>query len=104
LVNGSHFWRQPRDDLAVTKKSYALAALKTTLLVTEGATKCNPNEPQTSAVGTWDFNTAETALLFTSADEYSGEYTILELTSTSLKISQTILGITIYFNYTEVAL
>src|SRR5678815_4628194 len=50
----------------------------------EGPTKCNPTDPQTWTV-TWRFADNETKLIFDGTDEY----TLLELTATTLKFQST---------------
>jgi len=61
----------------------------------EGATKCDPSDPQTWTA-TWIFADNETKLIFDGTDEY----TLLELTATTLKFQSTFVenGIT----YTQV--
>jgi hypothetical protein len=56
----------------------------------EGATKCSSGDPQkTDAFATWAFNTDKTSLTVTNVGSSSGPtvYTILDLSSTILKIS-----------------
>ncbi len=57
----------------------------------EGATKCDPSDPQTSPF-TWNFQTNET-ILFVSTPFFSGgssTFTLVSLTETELIISQNI--------------
>lgn len=55
----------------------------------EGATKCDPGNPQTSAF-TWSFKNNETMLNFPTAifTGISGDISILKLTSTELDLSK----------------
>jgi len=50
----------------------------------EGATKCDPDDPQ-SGTGTWTFNSGETVLII-SGGGLSLNYTILELTETTMRL------------------
>jgi hypothetical protein len=54
-----------------------------TMIKDEGATKCNVNDPQTIS-GTWVFNTDQT-IVTTTINSVSISYTIVELTTTTLK-------------------
>lgn len=57
----------------------------------EGATKCNPGDPQTAAF-TWSFQTSE-SVLFVSTPLFTGgssTFTIVSLTETELVVSQNI--------------
>ncbi len=55
----------------------------------EGATKCDPSNPQTSAF-TWSFKNGETYINFSIAimTGFSGDLKILKLTSTELNLSK----------------
>ena len=55
----------------------------------EGALKCNDSNPQTTAFN-WSFSTDEKKITFSGPvfSVVDGEVTVLELTSTSLKISK----------------
>ena len=55
-----------------------------TLVADEGATKCDPSDPQQEN-GTWQFNTDETRLVVAGAD-YSFDAEILELTNSKLRV------------------
>ena len=50
----------------------------------EGASKCNPSDPQTSTA-TWTWTNNETKIIFDNYDEY----VLDELTATTLKLRQT---------------
>ena len=56
----------------------------------EGATKCDPADPQVFATGNWTFNGDETAVTLTETGAtQSDTYTIAELTENTLKYTQT---------------
>ncbi len=57
----------------------------------EGATKCNAGDPQTSAF-TWTFTSSETVINFTGAifAGVGGDFKIIALTETDLKLSKVI--------------
>lgn len=52
----------------------------------EGATKCDPADPQTTT-GTWEFNSGETKLLLDKGTADEMEMTLVEITSSTLKLS-----------------
>lgn len=54
----------------------------------EGATKCDPSDPQVYATGTWTFNADETQLILTYTGFGSSTSNILEVTETTAKLSQ----------------
>lgn len=54
----------------------------------EGATKCDPDDPQITEEGTWVFNADETQLITTDADT-SYTFTIVTLSSSKLKMTST---------------
>jgi len=59
--------------------------------VDEGASKCDPNDPQVNSSGTWWFNSDETvlfALTDTNPDTIPSE--LLELSANRLRIRQTV--------------
>ena len=59
--------------------------------VDEGATKCDPLDPQTESI-TWSFTNNETKVEIDGA-----EYTLVELTATTIKVSDTyVFGTTTY--------
>lgn len=58
-----------------------------TVTFDEGATKCDDSDPQ-SVTGTWAFKSNETMLSVTE-DGYTQDVSILELTSTTLKLQYT---------------
>lgn len=64
---------------------YRFAADKT-LNVDEGATKCNPSDPQTQNNGTWAFNADETQLSFTF-NNANINGTITQLTGNTLQLT-----------------
>jgi hypothetical protein len=65
------------------------------LTVDEGATKCNSGDPQTAATGTWSLSTDEKTLTLNagSSSILSGDFTITELSSNTLKGKFTYNGI-----------
>ena len=55
----------------------------------EGATKCDPADPQVIASGTWSFNADETTLTTTESGSSTPDtFTISELTESSLKFTE----------------
>ena len=62
----------------------------------EGATKCNPSDPQTWTA-TWIFSDNETKLIFDGFDEY----TLLELTATTLKYQSTFVENGVTYTHVE---
>lgn len=54
----------------------------------EGATKCDPSDPQIYATGTWAFNADETKLILTYTGLGSSTSNIIEVTETTAKLSQ----------------
>lgn len=62
----------------------------------EGATKCNPSDPQTWAVS-WAFADNETKLIWDGYDEY----TLIELTATTLKFQSTFVENGITYTHVE---
>ena len=62
----------------------------------EGATKCNPSDPQSWTV-TWVFAANETKLIFDGTDEY----TIVELTETTLKYQSTFVENGVTYTHVE---
>lgn len=64
-----------------------------------GVQKCDTSDPQTSPMGTWSFNADETTLTITDDSGNTNVFTIKELTATSLKLTQTEIGITSYWHY-----
>jgi hypothetical protein len=61
-----------------------------TYQITEGATKCDPSDPDIYDAGTWTFIDNETKIKLSSAGGGSDTLNIQELTSTSLKVSSTV--------------
>jgi len=53
----------------------------------EGATKCYSDSPQVYETGTWTFNSDESLLVMTYANGSVSNSTILELSSSTFKIS-----------------
>jgi Lipocalin-like domain len=72
-------------------------------VIDEGASKCDPTDPQISETGTWAFNSTETLLTMTSTTTVT-EFTLLELSATTLKMSPVELmthnGVNYAFTYT----
>ena len=66
------------------------------VVTNEGATKCNPSDPQTWAV-TWSFGDNETKLIWAGNDIY----TLLELTETTLKFQSTFVENGITYTHIE---
>lgn len=64
----------------------------------EGATKCDPADPQTIS-GTWLFKTDETVLSITQ-DGYTQDNIILELTESVLKVKYTEVSASTNYTYT----
>lgn len=62
----------------------------------EGATKCNPSDPQSWTV-TWVFAVNETKLIFDGTDEY----TLVELTETTLKFQSTFVENGVSYTHVE---
>jgi hypothetical protein len=58
-----------------------------TYTVDEGATKCDPSDPQTFASGTWAFTNNETKLKITEGADVS-EVDIVELTATKVVVKE----------------
>lgn len=59
-----------------------------TFTLEEGATKCDPADPQIYGTGTWAFNADETQLILTYAGIGTSTSNILEVTETTAKLSQ----------------
>jgi Lipocalin-like domain len=57
-----------------------------TVTYDQGVIKCDPSSPQTSSAGTWVFNSDKTKLTLADGSEKL-EFTIKELTATTLKVS-----------------
>lgn len=62
----------------------------------EGPTKCNPSDPQKWTVS-WTFADNETKLIFDGTDEY----TLLELTATTLKYQSTFIENEVTYTHVE---
>ncbi len=54
----------------------------------EGATKCNPSDPQMVEIGTWSFDAGETILTKVSSDTIKTTFNLAELNATTLKVSE----------------
>jgi hypothetical protein len=67
------------DDLKKFNKNPATYSLE------EGATKCNPADSQVYETGTWVFSSDENTLVLTEAGYPPVNYTIIELSATTLK-------------------
>jgi hypothetical protein len=69
----------------------------------EGATKCDPDDDQTTS-GTWKFNSDETILTLTVGSDglnISIDQTIVELSTSTLKVKYTIFDIEVEETYTH---
>ena len=60
-----------------------------TYTVTEGASKCDPSDPDTVTSGTWQLTDSDTKIVIDDINEAPQTLTIDELTSSTLKISGT---------------
>ena len=58
-----------------------------TYIVTEGATKCDPADPDTTTSGTWQLIETDTKIIIDDVNEAPQTLSITELTSSSLKIN-----------------
>jgi len=57
-----------------------------TYTLEEGATKCDPNDPQVYETGTWAFNSDETVLVMTDSDGFATNYNIVKISSTEITL------------------
>lgn len=66
------------------------------LVIEEGATKCNSSDPSTVAQGTWRLSTDEKTLTLNpgSGSTLNGDFTIIEITNSTLKGTFPYLGFT----------
>lgn len=62
-----------------------------TYSVSEGATKCNAGDPDIATTGTWQLTDADSKIIIDDVSEDPQTFTITELTSSSLKITGTIM-------------
>jgi hypothetical protein len=60
-----------------------------TYIVVEGATKCNAGDPDTVTTGTWQLTDNDNKIIIDDAGQPAQTLSIVELTSTSFKISGT---------------
>lgn len=95
LINGEYRSKMPvcyQDDI----RTFTAAGQYTS---DEGATKCDPADPQIYSESKWVFGAGETTIKFTDLDY---EWTIVELNETKLKVTEVYMeGTTKYtFNYT----
>jgi uncharacterized protein affecting Mg2+/Co2+ transport len=60
-----------------------------TLTITEGATKCNPSDPDIKGTGNWTLDANNTKLSITDNTNGAQTFTLEKLTSTDLVISDT---------------
>ena len=69
-----------------------------TLKFDEGATKCDPTDPQSTSDDTWSFNSTETIITVSSGDDMN----LVSLNSTTLKVSSVLVegGINYTITYT----
>ena len=70
-----------------------------TYMQEEGATKCDPNDPQVSEAGTWTFSSDEKQIVQTSNGSTESS-ALVELTETKLVISTTEVDGGITYTYT----
>lgn len=88
---------------ACSKDDFTKFNANKTTTFDEGATRCDPSDPQTSA-GAWDLTSGDTKLLIQeTTSSTSGElYEIVELSESTLKIKQsdTANGVTYTINVT----
>ena len=82
-------WPCEKDNLDIYKTNG-------TIETNEGATKCNPSDPQ-SWTTTWVFAVNETKLIFDGTDEY----TVVELTETTLKFQSTFVENGVTYTHVE---
>lgn len=70
-------------------------------IVDEGATKCDPADPQIYAQGTWKWESGET-IIATIVDGETRKWKVSELTETTMKVSEEAVegGKTYTFQYT----
>lgn len=57
-------------------------------LVDEGASKCDPNDPQIYTEGTWKWEANETILSFATNDRGSYIWKVTELTDTKMSVTE----------------
>lgn len=60
-----------------------------TFIVVEGATKCNSTDPDTVTTGTWQLIENDTKIILDDASEPAQTLNIVELTSSSLRLTGT---------------
>lgn len=65
----------------------------------EGPTKCSTTAPQTK-IGTWAYNADQTVITVTPQGGTASSANVLELTDTSLKVTQTQTGGTVTYTFT----
>ena len=53
----------------------------------EGPSKCDPSDPDVIDTGTWTFNSDETKIIIDDGEGFTMDANILELTSSSMKIT-----------------
>jgi hypothetical protein len=70
-----------------------------TLVMDEGATKCNASDPQTMTIGTWALNESSKVLTFTSVEKIDFKIHTLNATNLVLISVETVNGVT----FTETA-
>ncbi|MGB0391683.1 MAG: lipocalin family protein [Salibacteraceae bacterium] len=70
-----------KDDIMIFKSDKSIVA-------DEGATKCDPNDPQTESAGTWELTSNDTKLRIDDAG-YVDEFDIITLTSSQMSIQIT---------------
>lgn len=68
----------------------------------EGASKCDPNDPQVYETGDWSFNSDETFIVFSPDGQASYEYSIVSLTASQWEVEQVQVsnGVTYTFSIT----
>lgn len=94
---GTGAWVDNTSTLACEKDNNIVFRTNATLELNEGATKCNPTDPQISGTGTWSFLTSETQLqVVVTGSPSAFIYSLDQLDENTLVISrsETIGGIT----------
>lgn len=86
---------------ACEKDNFIKFASSKVVTFDEGATKCDPTDPQT-LTGSWDLNSGETQLFLTDPNlGLPVPFEIVELTSSTLKMKVTFFGTTTTRTYTS---
>lgn len=69
-------------------------------IVEEGATKCDPNDPNTVENGTYTWNTDRTVVVLNPAQGSSYEFRVVTLTSTEMVVEETLVEQNITYTIT----